>query len=290
MEEDIFNYLIEKLGLWAVIGYLVLILFIVPLLITFFSKYIEIQFLTNLLLKKKNQSWIRIFRTDKSISQCLYEYDQLKSPMGRFQSILISLGLFVGNAVPLLLFIVFTIVKNIMQFDYILYFAISLSNLISSLVPLGLYETLRNRVKSVKHTKLESEFKYFNNLFTFSIFYNLSFAVFFLWINVKFLIPSELEFNINIFINIIIFLIILFSTMGLIIERMRFLYLLKIAFNKRWFKKFPKLCITTSGGVQISGIVKDAFNTDYIILNKNGNQVITLWSSVDSIEFYRKNK
>jgi len=169
----------------------------------------------------------------------------------------------------------------------ILIFALSLSNLVSSFVAFVLAIKLQNRVKSINHTKLELEFKHFNNLFIFSIVYSLACAEIFLVIYVEFLIPSELEFNLNIVIimNIITFMFILVSIIGLIISKKRFLDLIKTAFNKKWFKKFPNLCITTLGGVQIDGIVNDAFNTDYIILNKNGNEIIILWSSVASIEF-----
>lgn len=55
--------------------------------------------------------------------------------------------------------------------------------------------------------------------------------------------------------------------------------------NKKWIEKFPNLCISILGGVQIDGKVNDAFNIDHIILNKNGNKIITSWSSVASIEF-----
>ena len=76
-----------------------------------------------------------------------------------------------------------------------------------------------------------------------------------------------------------------FSIQALFSCRNRFFHSIQTLFNKKWFKNFPNLSIITSGGVQIDGIVNDAFDTDYIILDKNGNQIITLWSSVTSIEF-----
>ena len=286
MYEIISNYLVKEFGLWGVITFLFVILF-PPILITVISRILEIQFFTNWLIKNKNKIWIKIIRNNKSISQCLYEYNQLKSSMGISQFSLIVLGLFVGIAAPFLFLFVFGILKNVIQFDYSLIFALSLSNLISSFVAFVLAIQLKNRVGFINHTKLELEFKHFNNLFIFSIIYSLTFAEIFLVAYVKFLIPSELEFNLNIvmIMNIITFMFILVSIIGLIISKRRFLDLIKTAFNKKWFKKFPNLCITTSGGVQIDGIVNDAFNTDYIILNKNGNEIIILWSSVASIEF-----
>ena len=297
MEEDIFNYLIEKLGLWAVIGYLVLILFIVPLLITFFSKYIEIQFFTNLLLKKKNKAWIRIFRTDKSISQCLYEYRQLKKSSDRFQLLFFYFGLLSGLILPFsLIFILWVIsrllIENIIQIDYLSFYALSLINLIIPLIFIKYEVKLFKRAKSVKYDQLVSNFKIIN-LFIFIIYFALSFVVYLSLINYYifqvFLLlqnPSELHVKLILFINLLAFLLTFILIHESISDRMHFVRFVQSLFNKKWFIKFPKLCITTSGGVQISGIVKDAFNTDYIILNKNGNQVITLWSSVVSIEFH----
>jgi len=286
MYEIISNYLVKEFGLWGVITFLFVILF-PPILITVISRILEIEFFTNRLIKNKNKIWIKIIRNNKSISQCLYEYNQLKSSMGISQFSLIVLGLFVGIAAPFLLLFVFGILKNVIQFDYSFIFALSLSNLISSFVAFVLAIQLKNRVESINHTKLELEFKHFNNLFIFSIFYSLTLAEIILVVYVEFLIPSELEFNLNnvMIMNIITFMFILVSIIGLIISKRRFLDLIKTAFNKKWFEKFPNLCITTSGGVQIDGIVNDAFNTDYIILNKKGNEIIILWSSVASIEF-----
>lgn len=301
MEEEIYNYLTEELGLWAVIGYFVLIFFIVPILITFFSKYIEIQFFTNLLLKKKNQSWIKIFRTDKSISQCLYEYGQLKKSSDRFQLLFIYLGLFSGIILPfLLIFILLVIsqllIENVIQRDYLSFYAFTIFNLIVPIISLKYEAKLFNRAKSVKYDQLVSKFKIIN-LFIFIIYFALSFVVYLLLINYSifhvFILlqnPSELNINLILLLNTIAFILTFILILVSISDRMRFVRFIQSLFNIKWFIKFPKVCITTSGGVQISGIVKDAFNTDYIILNKNGNQVITLWSSVDSIEFYGKNK
>ena len=99
-----------------------------PILITVISRILEIQFFTNWLIKNKNKIWIKIIRNNKSISQCLYEYNQLNYSMEISQFSSTVLGLFVGIAAPSLLLVVFTILKNVIQFDYSFIF-VSASNL-----------------------------------------------------------------------------------------------------------------------------------------------------------------
>lgn len=297
MYEIISNYLNEEFGLWGIIIFVFVIILLIPILIAIISKFFEIQFFTNWLLKKKNKLWIRIFRNDKSISMCLNEYRQLlKSSEGAFTFLLVYLGLLFGFLLPFLILIFISIIvlifiENILQSDYFFIYALSLSNLIFSLIPFRSVLYLSNRVKVIKHNQLESEVKIFNNFFIFVRSFSFSFAAYFLVVCYSILLdlinlnPSELNFYLISFINIMAFIFLFVSISELISCRNRFLYSIQTLFNKKWFKKFPKLCIITLGGVQIDGRVNDAFNTDYIILNKNGNQIITLWSSVASIEF-----
>lgn len=292
MYEIISNYLNEEFGLWRIINIL-----LIPILIAIISKFFEIQFFTNWLLRKKNNVWIKIFRNDKAISMCLNEYKQLmKSSEGPFTILLFYSGIFIGFLLPLLIiFFMFIIMllfnKNIIQSDYFLIYAFSLSNLIISMIPFRFSVYLSNRVKVIKQDQLESDVKNFKNLFIFLIFFYLSFTAYLLvvcysiFMSLTNLNPSELNFNLIYFINMPPFIIMFFSIPELFSIRNRFLYSIQTLFNKKWFKSFPNLCIITLGGVQIDGRVNDAFNTDYIILNKNGNQIITLWSSVASIEF-----
>lgn len=287
----------EEFGLWGIIIFVSVIILLIPILIAIISKFFEIQFFTNWLLKKKNKLWIRIFRNDKSISMCLNEYRQLmKSSEGPFTILLVYLGIFLGLSLPLLIFIVIFIIislfnKNIIQSDYIFIYAFSLSNLIFSMIPFRFTIYLSNRVKVIKQDQLELDVKIFKNLLIVAIFFILSFTVYFLVVCYSIfsslinLNPSELNFYLIFSINMVVFILLFFSIPELFSIRNRFLYSIQTLFNKKWFKKFPNLCIITLGGVQIDGRVKDAFNTDYIILNKNGNQIITLWSSVASIEF-----
>ena len=293
MYEIISDYLNEEFGLWGIIIFVSVIILLIPILIAIISKFLEIHFFTNWLLKKKNKLWIRIFRNDKSISMCLNEYRQsMKSSEGPFTILLVYLGIFLGFLLPLLIFIfIFIIIslfnKNTIRSDY----AFSLSNLIFSMILFGFTIYLSNRVKVIKQDQLESDVKIFKNLLIFTIFFSISFTVYFLVVCYSIfsssinLNPSQLNFYLIFSINMVPFLILFFSIPELFSIRNRFLYSIQTLFNKKWFKKFPNLCIITLGGVQIDGRVKDAFNTDYIILNKNGNQIITLWSSVASIEF-----
>ena len=297
MYEIISNYLNEEFGLWGIIIFVSVIILLIPILIAIISKFFEIQFFTNWLLKKKNKLWIRIFRNDKAISMCLNEYRQLmKSSEGPFTILLVYLGIFLGLSLPLLIFIVIFIIislfnKNIIQSDYIFIYAFSLSNLIFSMIPFRFTIYLSNRVKVIKQDQLELDVKIFKNLLIVAIFFILSFTVYFLVVCYSIfsslinLNPSELNFYLIFSINMVVFILLFFSIPELFSIRNRFLYSIQTLFNKKWFKKFPNLSIITLGGVQINGRVNDAFNTDYIILNKNGNQIITLWSSVASIEF-----
>ena len=296
MYEIISNYLNEEFGLWGIIIFVVIISFI-PILIAIISKFFEIQFFTNWLLKKKNKLWIRIFRNDKAISMCLNEYRQLmKSSEGPFTILLVYFGIFIGFLLPLLILIFISIFfllfnKNSIQSDYFSIYALSLSNLIFSMIPFRFIKYLSNRVKVIKQDQLESDVKIFKNLFIFGMFFSLSFSAYFLVICYSIFLslinrnPAELNFYLIYFINMVPFIILFYSIPELFSIRNRFLYSIQTLFNKKWFKKFPNLSIITLGGVQINGRVNDAFNTDYIILNKNGNQIITLWSSVASIEF-----
>ena len=298
MYEIISNYLNEEFGLWGIIIFVSVIILLIPILIAIISKFFEIQFFTNWLLKKKNKLWIRIFRNDKAISMCLNEYRQLmKSSEGSFTILLVYFGIFIGFLLPLLILIFISIIilllfnKNIIQSDYFLIYAFSLSNLIFLIISFRFIIYLSNRVKVIKHDQLESYVKIFKNLFIFVMFFSLSFTAYFLvvcysiFLSLINLNPSELNFYLIWFINMVPFIILFFSIPELFSIRNRFLYSIQTLFNKKWFKKFPNLSIITLGGVQINGRVNDAFNTDYIILNKNGNQIITLWSSVASIEF-----
>lgn len=297
MYEIISDYLNEEFGLWGIIIFVSVIILLIPILIAIISKFVEIHFFTNWLLKKKNKLWIRIFRNDKSISMCLNEYRQLmKSSEGPFTILLVYLGIFLGFLLPLLIFIfIFIIIslfnKNIIQSDYIFIYAFSLSNLTFSMILFRFTIYLSNRVKVIKQDQLESDVKIFKNLLIFTIYFSISFTVYFLVVCYSIfsslinLNPSQLNFYLIVSINMVPFLILFFSIPELFSIRNRFLYSIQTLFNIKWFKKFPNLCIITVGGVQIDGRVKDAFNTDYIILNKNGNQIITLWSSVASIEF-----
>ena len=297
MYEIISNCLNEEFGLWGIIIFVFVIILLIPILIAIISKFFEIQFFTNWLLKKKNKLWIRIFRNDKAISMCLNEYRQLmKSSEGPFTILLLYLGIFIGYSLPLLIVIIIFIIvllfnENIIQSDYFLIYAFSLSNLIFSMIPFSFTIYLSNRVKVIKQDQLESDVKIFKNIFIFVIFFYLSFTAYFLvvcysiFVRMINLNPSELNFIVIYFINMVPFIIMSISIPKLFSIRNRFLYSIQTLFNKKWFKKFPNLCIITLGGVQIDGRVNDAFNTDYIILNKNGNQIITLWSSVASIKF-----
>lgn len=297
MYEIISDYLNEEFGLWGIIIFVSVIILLIPILIAIISKFVEIHFFTNWLLKKKNKLWIRIFRNDKSISMCLNEYRQLmKSSEGPFTILLVYLGIFLGFLLPLLIFIFIFIImslfnKNIIQSDYIFIYAFSLSNLTFSMILFRFTIYLSNRVKVIKQDQLESDVKIFKNLLIFTIYFSISFTVYFLVVCYSIfsslinLNPSQLNFYLIVSINMVPFLILFFSIPELFSIRNRFLYSIQTLFNIKWFKKFPNLCIITVGGVQIDGRVKDAFNTDYIILNKNGNQIITLWSSVASIEF-----
>lgn len=295
MYEIVSNYINEEFGLFGVIIFLFVVFPLISIFCAISSKIFEIQFFTNWLLKKKNKLWIRIFRNDKSISMCLNEYKQLrKSSNGPFTILLVYFGLLIGFLLPaLILGVIFIILSflNIILSDYIFIYSISLSNFIFSLIAFRCAINLSNRAKVIKHDQLELEVKIISNLFILVISFSLSFFAYFLvvifiiFLGLINLNPSQFNFYLISSINIATFIVMFFSITELFSSKNRFWHSIQTLFNKKWFIKFPKLCIITLGGVQIDGRVNDAFNTDYIILNKNGNQVITLWSSVASIEF-----
>lgn len=293
MEEEISKYLIDEFGSFGIFGYLILILLLIPIVL----KFSEVWF-TNWLLNSKNKILVRMFREEKSIKCCLDEYVQLeRSSKGLVQILMVYSGLFCGFMLPLLLFIItFLILKisteKIIPIDYLYHYAFSISNLIVSLIFLILIVKLYNNIKSLEPIQLISKFKNYYRSYFFIIFFALSFFAYNLLINYSFLhamislkFPSELHFKIIIFINLIAFLFSLLLITKSIIDKKYFLGLLRSALNQKWFMRFPMIYIITSAGVEIRGKVKDAFNSDYIILNDNGNQIIILWSSIISIEF-----
>lgn len=295
MYEIISNYIDEEFGLFGTIIFVFFIILFIPIFIAIVSKFFEIQFFTNWSLNKKNKPWIKIFRNDESISRCLNEYRQLrKSSEGPFTFLLVYFGLLSGFLFPLLfLVLIFIILRflNIIHSDYIFIYALSLSNLFFSLISLIFATNFSNRVKVIKHDQLESEIKKISNLFILVISFSLSFAVYFLMVSYGIFLdlislnPSELNFYFISFVSMATFLAMFFSILDLFSSKNRFWHSIQTLINKKWIEKFPNLCISILGGVQIDGKVNDAFNIDHIILNKNGNKIITSWSSVASIEF-----
>ena len=295
MYEIISNYLNEEFGLKGIIIFVLVILLFIPILSAIISKFFEIQFFTNWLLQKKNKSWIRIFRNEKSIRMCLIEHRQLlKSSEGVYTIILVYFGVIAGFLLPFFISIIILVLfKSAIQSNYLFIYSLSITNLIFSIILFKSTLYLSNRVNLIKHDKLESEVKIIKNSLIFVIYFSLSFAAYFLVVcysillNLISLNPTESNFSLLSFIIMFATISILFSISELFSSRSRFYNLIESLFNKKWFKKFPKMCIITLGGVQINGRVNDAFNTDYIILNKNGNKIITVWSSVVSIEFLK---
>lgn len=273
MYEIISNYIDEEFGLLGAIIFVFFIILFIPILIAIVSKFFEIQFFTNWSLNQKNKPWIKIFRHDEFISRCLNEYRQLrKSSEGLFTFLLVYLGLSIGFFAPLLILVLIFIILhflNIIHSDYIFIYALSLSNLFFSLIPLIFATNLSNRIKVINNDQLESEVKKISNLFMLVISFSLSFAAYFLLVSYGIFLdlinrnPSELNFYFISFIYMATFLAMFFSILDLFNSRNRFWHSIQNLINKKWIEKFPNLCISILGGRQIDGKVNDAFNIDH---------------------------